>query len=67
MENTARRETITLSLGAAGWLARSDDPRVLALFGTDTLPVAYGASTSAVVVLDEIRRLNPSAIVVLAR
>ena len=43
------------------WFAKSDDPKVLELFGTDTLPTAFTGLATAKTVLKEIRALNPGA------
>ena len=59
-------EHIELTLTDAGWMARSDDPEVQRLFGTNTVPTAYTERTSAERVLSAIQMLNPDAIVVIS-
>jgi len=53
------QHTITLYRTAQCWMSRSTDPEVRELFGTDTLPTAFGAQVDAATVLTGIRRLNP--------
>lgn len=52
---------IELYRGKFSWLARSNDPQVLELFGTDTLPTAFTPEASATMVQRAIARLNPEA------
>ena len=59
--------TITLYRTADCWMARSTDPQVRKLFGTDELPTAFAARVPGDKVLREIRRLNPDAAVSLDR
>jgi len=42
-----------------GWLARFEDPKVIELFGTDTLPTAYTEQASPMMVLEGIQKKNP--------
>ena len=60
-------ETLILKNTPRGWIATSDDPQVLALFGTYDIPTAFTAAAPPEMVLDEIRRLNPKSIVRLAQ
>ncbi len=57
---------ISLSLTPAGWVAKHSDPEIYRLFKTDTLPTAFTAAAAPMVVLAEIRRLNPDCDVQLA-
>ena len=43
-------ETITLSHHNGSWYAKSDNPRIAELFGTDTIRTAYFTSLDAVTV-----------------
>lgn len=63
--NTSR---ITLSQYMGRWVATfHDDPDVLALFGTDTLPTPYRASsTDPAMIVRMIEAQNPGVPVVLA-
>lgn len=54
-------EQIQLFKTSEGWMSRSDDPLVVEVFGTDTLPTAFTAEAPAAVVLAEIQKLNPQA------
>lgn len=58
--------TITIFLDGPGWMARDNDPEVLALFGTDTIPLPFLASTPAGEALAVLRQLNPDATVEVA-
>ena len=50
----------------AGWIARFiNDPEVLELFDTDTLPTPFGSSTGWATVLNAVKRLNPDHDVVI--
>lgn len=60
------QEAITLSLGKDGWLATFSDPAIVATLGTDTIPCAFTRQAPAAMVLREIQKLNPSAVVTLA-
>lgn len=44
-----------------GWNVTTDNPEVMELFGTDTLPTGYTARADAGRVVDAIRALNPGA------
>ena len=55
--------TITLFKTIEGWMARDDDPRTVALFGTDTLPTAFTAEARPETVRAAIARRNPDATV----
>ena len=58
---------IILRRTATEWTAQFvDNAEVLALFGTDTIPTAYGAQTSASAVLNAVAQLNPCCVVSLA-
>ena len=59
-------EQITLSRGLDCWLATFTDPLVIEAFGSDTIPTAFTPSAPAELVLENIRRLNPGAAVLLA-
>ena len=37
---------------------------VIRLFGTDTIPTAFSAGANRTMVINEIRRLNPSSVVI---
>ena len=59
---------ITLYRGLDEWLARwsgAGAAEIVELFGTDTLPTAWGPRAPAGVVLADIRRLNPAHVVCL--
>ena len=51
-------ETITISQHAGTWYAKSDDPKIVELFGTDTLPTAY-TTQSATTVAELLLALRP--------
>lgn len=55
---------IELFLDNGTWMARSNDPMIVRLFGTDTLPTAFTTYTPVETVKARIERLNPSAQVV---
>jgi len=55
--------TIELILKADGWYSRFSDPRVMELFGTDTIPTAYGPSVPAATVWIAITQRNRDCIV----
>lgn len=57
---------IELFVTPQGWMSRTNDPEVFALFGTDTLPTAFTPKASAAAVLAAIQALNPRAVVTLA-
>lgn len=57
------QETIQLYLRDNVWLAKSDDPKVIQLFGTDTVPTPYTAQAKPDDVLRDITQRNPKAIV----
>ena len=46
------------------WMVKSDDPQVLALFGTDDLPTAFGTSIHYTVVKTMIEQMNPRALII---
>ena len=48
------------------WMGRWSDPKIAALFGTDTLPTPFPATTSADMVRDVIERLNPGVQIIVA-
>ena len=64
MKGEWEMEKIELIWTLEGWIARSSDPRVQRLFGTDTIPTAYTANATADRVLTAIRQLNPDATVI---
>lgn len=43
------------------WMVTDNDPKVLELFGTDTLPTPFAASTPVSLVLATLAKLNPDA------
>lgn len=45
-----QKETITLSHHDGSWYAKSDNPKIAELFGTDTIRTAYYTSVDAVTV-----------------
>ena len=47
-----------------GWMAKNDDPKVLELFGTDTLLTAFTERALPMEVLTEIKALNPDTEVI---
>ncbi len=49
-----------------GWMVQTDDPQVMDLFGTDTLPTPFTAQATPGRVLAAIQELNPGVQVVLA-
>ena len=51
--------TIELFKEAGTWHAKHTNPSVIELFGTDTLPTAYGAGMSAHHVINLIQIKNP--------
>lgn len=59
--DTLKIETITLFKASGAWMAQSNDPQILDLFGTDTIATAFIDRASADVVKREISRLNPNA------
>jgi len=54
-----QKETITLSHAGGIWYAKSDNPRVKELFGTDTLATAYTTKLDAVTVGERIQAKRP--------
>jgi hypothetical protein len=57
---------ITLTRSPDCWLATYDDPQVIELFGTPTVPTPFTPATVASVVLRKIQELNPDAVVLIA-
>ena len=57
-------EHITLYIGNGCWMMKTDSSEVMRLFGGDTLPTAFMSSCPAEIVIAEIKRLNPDAIIV---
>lgn len=47
--------------GICGWMSRDNDPQIMDLFATDTLPTPFLESTPADDVLATLRELNPTA------
>jgi len=47
------------------WVIETNDPEVMELFGTNTLPTPYNLNNSANFVLSKITALNPDRIVFL--
>lgn len=58
------KERIELFRGKFSWMARSNDPKVVEMFGTDTIPTAFTPEANATKVRHAIERLNPDAEVV---
>ena len=52
-------ESITLYREANTWMAEHSDPKVQELFGTDTIPTAYGATCGLGFVVRQLSLLNP--------
>lgn len=61
--NTTAKHTITLFRSGDWWMCRNTDPQVFALFGTDTLPTAYGSRLLGSFVRSKIKELNPDCVV----
>jgi len=60
-------KTIKLINSKQGWFARFvDDARVIALFGTDTLPTAFTEQASPMMVKSAIEKKNPEHKVIFA-
>ena len=55
--------TIELYLEDGGWMTKTDDPQVVALFGTDTLPTPFLEGTPVEDVKAVLERLNPNCTV----
>lgn len=55
--------TIELILKPDGWYSKFSDPSVIELFGTDTIPTAYGPTVTAATVWIEIAQRNPHCMV----
>jgi len=60
-----QKETITLSHHDGTWYAKSDNPRVAELFGTDTLPTAYTTKMDAITVAERIQAKRPDVTIML--
>ena len=60
------KHTIKLYRLKSGWVARSNDPTIKELFGTDTIPTPYLYTADSETVLAEITKLNPNCQVTLA-
>ena len=43
------------------WMMKNNDPKVMNLFGTDTLPTAFTSRAAMDDVLESIKELNPNA------
>ena len=58
-------ETLTIypDLSTSIWVIRSDNPRVVELWGTDTLPSAFMLNMCGPDVLARIKELNPDKVV----
>ena len=60
--------SITLFVSRGSWIARFDDPEVIAIMGTCDVPTAFTDQASAGTVAEEIGRRNPGhAIIVRAK
>lgn len=55
--------TLMVFVTACSYMVRHDDPQVKDLFGTDTLPSAFGAGMPKEAVFAALRTLNPDAII----
>ena len=60
--------TITLRKTSTGWVSTwtangKPDREIRALFGSDTIPTAFGCAAPASVVIETIQRLNPDVVV----
>jgi predicted Co/Zn/Cd cation transporter (cation efflux family) len=56
-------QTILIYKTKTGWIARFEDPTILALFGTFDIPMPFTDKAEPERVLDEIRKRNPGCIV----
>lgn len=56
-------EHIRLRWSLTGWNMITNDPDTIALFRTDTIPLPYTARASASLVLNEVARNFPNALV----
>lgn len=57
----AQLERIQLFRGENAWMARSSNPELVRLFGTDTIPTAFTTEANATEVRHRIQELNPNA------
>ena len=50
---------LTIYMDGDGWMVHDTDPEVMALFGTDTLPLPFLKATPAAMVMAALQDLNP--------
>ena len=64
-ERDSIMETLTVYPSVEGqcWMIRSDDPSVVELFGTDTLPSSFTLDMGLPEVLNRLMQLNPDKVV----
>ena len=55
------KERIELFIHDGTWMMKTDCPKIMGLFNTDTIPVAFTSACPAAVVENAIRKLNPDA------
>jgi hypothetical protein len=58
-------ETLKIIALDGTWHAKSDDPQIFALFGTDTLPLPFTTKVSISEVVEKLRKTNPTAKIIL--
>ena len=56
--------TMKIHIDGSGWVVTDNDPSVVKLFGTDTLPLPFLSNVPASLVIDTLERLNPDARIV---
>lgn len=61
------KELMEISLRGSGWVVKSNDPKWVELFGTDTLPLPFTEVASEATVLAAVQYRNPSAVVTVRR
>ena len=59
--------TLTRNKGLNAWMATHTDPKIIELFGGDTLATAYTLNMDGEEVRDFIQERNPDSLVVLAK
>ena len=57
-------ESITLFKSRGSWIARFDDPEVIAIMGTCDIPTPFTDQVSAGTVAEEIGRRNPGCTII---
>ena len=55
------KEHIFLYISGETWMMKTDCPKILGLFNTDTIPTAFTSACPAALVEKRIRTLNPDA------